>query len=69
MNDLFLLKIIKFIFAVSLCFVALLLPYGPRMHFTKILAFLIHLPYLAFGKITHYLFKKLKINPDDVIWR
>ena len=69
MKDLYVLKLIKFIIAIFLCSIALLLPYRLRMGYINILAFLIHLPFVTFGKIIKYFFKKLKINPNDIEWR
>lgn len=69
MEDIRVSKLIKFIIAIFLCSVALLLPYRLRMNYINILAFFMHLPFVIFGKITRYFFRKLKINPNDIEWK
>jgi uncharacterized membrane protein YqaE (UPF0057 family) len=69
MEDLYVSKLIKFIIAIFLCSIALLLPYGLRNNYINILAFFIHLPFVIFGKITRYFLRKLKINPNDIEWK
>ncbi len=61
-------KSLRFIFALPFCFVALFLPYRARMFYIGVLAFLFHLPFVLFGKITRYFFKKLEIDPNDIDW-
>lgn len=67
-RDLYPLKMLKFIVGLFLCFPPLLFPYALRMSYIKILAFFVHLPFVIFGKLTRYLFKKLKINLNDIEW-
>lgn len=68
MGDLYVSKIAKYIIAIFLCSAALLLPFRLRMKYIDTLAFLIHLPFVIFGRITHYFFRKLKISPNDIEW-
>lgn len=68
MEELYVSKLIKFIAAVFLCSIALLLPYRIRMYYINMLAFFIHLPFVIFGKIAQYFFRQLKINPNDIEW-
>ena len=69
MEDLYILKLFKFVIAIFLCSVALVLPYWLRMNYINVLAFFLHLPFVIFGKITRYFFRNLKINPNDIEWK
>ncbi|MDD2717156.1 MAG: hypothetical protein PHW04_14795 [Candidatus Wallbacteria bacterium] len=68
MGKSYILKVLKLIVAVLLCFPALLMPYELRMKYNKGLAFFFHLPFVVFGKLTHYLLKMLGVRPDDIDW-
>ncbi len=68
MESSYISKVFRFLFAVPLCLVALFLPYGLRMRYTHLFAFLFHLPFVLFGRITRYLFRKLGIDPHDIDW-
>lgn len=56
---------IKWLFSCVLCFVAILLPYRPRVAYIQGLSFLIHLPFKLFGKLGQFLLGKLNIVPKS----
>ena len=66
MADSLLAKLVKFIIAAVLNLIAVLLPYKPRLYFINALAFIVHLPFVIFGKMVRYFFKVLEIDPDEI---
>jgi hypothetical protein len=57
---------LKLAAAVLICSVAVLLPYRLRGLFGRTLAFLIHIPFILFGKLARYLMRELGLSPEKV---
>ncbi|MCL4363752.1 hypothetical protein M1328_00770 [Patescibacteria group bacterium] len=66
MRDSFLSKVVKFVIAAVLASVALFLPYKARLKFIDAIAFLVHLPYVLFGRMVRYFFQVLEIDPNEI---
>ena len=57
---------IRFLFALIVCLIALLLPYKLRVLYFKIVSELVHLPFKVFGKLARWILKELQIkNPYE----
>lgn len=59
--------VLKEILAVTLCAVAILLPYRLRGVYLKAIATMIHVPFKAFGRLTTQLMRKLNVTPDEIL--
>ncbi len=69
MKEPLLLRIIKLIFGIIFCSIAILLPHRARNNYIKTLSFFIHLPYFVFGSTARFLLSKLEININDINWK
>ena len=54
----FLVKLAQFILALIVCSITLLLPYRLRYFWFNGVAWLVHAPFKAFGKVARYLLSK-----------
>ena len=52
----------KFLTAALICGVALLLPYKARVFYGRMLAWVVHAPYILFGRLARYILRKLGIE-------
>jgi len=60
------LKAFRFLIAIVICTIALALPYRARVYYFQFIAFIVHLPYKTFGKLSRYLLTKLNyLNRDQ----
>lgn len=58
------MSLIRFLFSIVVCTVAIVLPYRMRIHYFKLIANLIHLPFKIFGKLSQYILKQTRTeNP------
>lgn len=58
-------RAIRFVLAVLICAVALILPYRARTRFNRLLSFVIHLPYVLFGRLARFLLRRLDLMPSE----
>lgn len=60
------MKILRLCFGLMICLPPLLLPYGLRMRYFILVAWLVHLPFYIFGSFSKWMLKKLEVeNPYD----
>lgn len=49
------------------CLVAIALPYAVRRRYCNLLAVLVHLPFIIFGRLARHLLAQLKLTPEDLL--
>lgn len=60
------LRMIRFIIALGVCLIALLLPYRARLLWYQLMAWLVHLPFRIFGALARFIINKTKTdNPYE----
>lgn len=58
-------RLLRFGTAFAVCLPALLLPYGPRTVYGRVVAFAAHLPYLLFGRLARFLLRQVEDSRCD----
>lgn len=62
-------QLVKFVAAVPICLVGVLLPHHLRTRYTQLLSFFAHLPYVIYGSMTRYMLNELEIEPSSIPWK
>ena len=52
------MKLIRFLFSLLICTIALVLPYRVRVAYFQFVAWLIHLPFKLFGQLARFIMKQ-----------